>query len=56
MNFPLPPDKDWEYIAELTGDASWGPEAMRQHYIDVEKAEYLPPGTPGRGFNGYVKV
>jgi len=25
MNFPLPPDKDWEYIAELTGDASWDP-------------------------------
>ncbi|CAH0045274.1 unnamed protein product [Clonostachys solani] len=54
MNFALPPDNDWKYIAELTGDDSWLPESMRQIYIDLERAHSVPPGTPGRGFDGYI--
>lgn len=56
MNFPLPPDKDWKYITKLTGDGSWEPEQMRHRYVDLERAEYLPPGISGRGFDGYVSV
>lgn len=56
MNIALPPEKDWAYIAELTGDESWAPEAIRQHWIDLERSVFFPPGTPGHGFDGYVSV
>lgn len=56
MNFALPPDSDWDYIAEITGDDSWKADKMRQHYIDVENCTYVEEGTPGHGFEGYVKV
>ncbi|KAK7421136.1 hypothetical protein QQZ08_010066 [Neonectria magnoliae] len=54
MNFALPPDSDWDYIAELTGDESWSAVKMRQHYIEVENCTYVPKGTPGHGFKGFV--
>uniref|UniRef100_A0A0B7KEW9 Glucose-methanol-choline oxidoreductase N-terminal domain-containing protein n=2 Tax=Bionectria ochroleuca TaxID=29856 RepID=A0A0B7KEW9_BIOOC len=54
MSFALPPDSDWRYIAQLTGDDSWLPESMRQIYIDLERAHSVPAGTPGRGFDGYI--
>ncbi|KAM5346263.1 hypothetical protein ACJ41O_009268 [Fusarium nematophilum] len=54
MNFALPPDSDWDYIAELTGDETWASENMRWHYIDVENCTYVPEGTPGHGFDGYI--
>lgn len=56
MNFALPPDNDWRDIANLTGDDSWLPENMRQYFIEVEKNEYLSPGTEGHGFDGYIAV
>ena len=56
MNFAWAPDREWEYIAELTGDESWGPEHMRRHLESVENCTYVPPGTPGHGFDGYVEV
>lgn len=54
MNFIYPPKNDWSYIAELTGDDSWSPENMRQNFMDLERNEYLPRGTPGHGFDGYI--
>ncbi len=32
-----PPDEDWQYIAELTGDDSWRPEAMRLLFRRLER-------------------
>lgn len=56
MNFAWAPDNEWDYIAELTGDATWSHKHMRRHFIDVENCTYAPYGTPGHGFDGYIKV
>ncbi|KAK5659848.1 hypothetical protein OQA88_13311 [Cercophora sp. LCS_1] len=52
----LPPGSDWDFIASLTGDQSWRANKMRQIFERIEKNLYLPPGTPGHGFNGYLKI
>jgi len=49
-----PHDADWSYIAELTGDASWSPENMRRMFQRIENNQYLAPGTPGHGYDGYL--
>ncbi|KAK3377602.1 GMC oxidoreductase-like protein [Podospora didyma] len=54
MNTILPADSDWQKVTELTGDTTWNPAHMRQIFVRVEKNHYLPPGTPGHGFNGYL--
>jgi choline dehydrogenase-like flavoprotein len=56
MNFAWAPDNEWDYIAELTGDESWGHEHMRQHLVDLENCTYVPQGTPGHGYDGYLEV
>ncbi|KAL5001083.1 hypothetical protein BDV10DRAFT_199380 [Aspergillus recurvatus] len=38
----LPPDEDWEDIANLTGDRSWEPREMRKYF------------ERGHGFDGYL--
>ncbi|KAJ4304832.1 hypothetical protein N0V90_000360 [Kalmusia sp. IMI 367209] len=55
MNFAWAPDNEWDYIAELTGDDSWGHEHMRRHLMDLENCTYVPQGTPGHGFDGYIE-
>jgi choline dehydrogenase len=56
MNFAWAPDNEWDYIAELTGDESWGHQHMRRHLMDLENCTYVPHGTPGHGFDGYLEV
>lgn len=56
MNFLLPPDNEWRNIAELTGDDSWLPEKMREHFTALERNGYVAPDTPGHGFDGYISV
>lgn len=56
MNLALPPDNDWRFIAELTGDNSWQPSQMRKYFVELERNGYLPPGMPGHGYNGYIEV
>lgn len=56
MNFAWAPDNEWDYIAELTGDESWGHEHMRRHLINLENCTYVPLGTPGHGYDGYIEV
>jgi hypothetical protein len=56
MNFALPPDNDWDAIAELTGDDSWRSDKMRELFIDIENCTYAPEGSPGHGFGGFVQV
>jgi choline dehydrogenase len=56
MNFVWAPDNEWDYIANLTGDASWGHEHMRRHLTELENCTYVPAGTPGHGYDGYLEV
>ncbi|KAI1340084.1 hypothetical protein F5Y15DRAFT_381375 [Xylariaceae sp. FL0016] len=52
----LPADDDWNYIAELTGDEGWLASNMRKYFEKMEANEYLPAGTPGHGFTGYLNT
>ncbi|KAK7178223.1 choline dehydrogenase [Paraphaeosphaeria sporulosa] len=52
----LPSDSDWEYIKNITSDASWNAQHMRELFVKLEKNQYLPPGTPGHGFDGYLET
>ncbi len=36
-----PNDNDWNYIANLTGDASWRAGAMRGYFAKMERNQYL---------------
>lgn len=56
MNFIWSPDNEWDYIANLTGDETWGHEHMRRHLMNLENCTYVPEGTPGHGFDGYLVV
>ena len=42
MIFVLPHDSDWQHIADLTGDASWHPKAMRRYAKRVENCRHRP--------------
>ncbi|CAI6340535.1 unnamed protein product [Periconia digitata] len=55
MNFAWAPDNEWDYIANLTGDSSWGHESMRQNLMELENCTYVPLGTPGHGFDGFLE-
>ena len=51
-----PHDSDWDYIANLTGDDSWAAPSMRQYFERLERNEYLPQGTAGHGFDGWLGI
>src|SRR6267143_1867326 len=36
-----PNDKEWNYIAEVTGDNSWRPGPMRGYFAKFERCQYL---------------
>lgn len=50
----LPSDDDWDSIANITGDKSWAADNMRKYFIKMEQNQYLPNGTAGHGFNGWL--
>lgn len=52
----LPPDGDWDIVVNRTGDESWSATNMRQHLINIEKNEWLPRGTPGHGYDGWLRI
>lgn len=52
----LPPNSDWNHIQNLTGDASWNSDSMRKIFERIEKANYLPRGIAGHGFDGYFQT
>ncbi|KAH8887907.1 alcohol oxidase [Thozetella sp. PMI_491] len=54
MGTLLPNDADWDYIANITGDASWKHDGMRAIFEKVERNHYLPTNTPGHGFTGFM--
>ncbi|KAJ2897740.1 uncharacterized protein MKZ38_004416 [Zalerion maritima] len=52
----LPANSDWDEIAELTGEESWSAESMREIFETIEKNVFLPEGTEGHGFDGWVTI
>jgi choline dehydrogenase len=42
MIFVYPQDSDWDYIAQLTGDATWQPEHMRSLLARLENCRHRP--------------
>jgi choline dehydrogenase len=43
----VPQNSDWDYIAQVTGDASWNAERMRPYFTRLENCKYVPaPGSP----------
>ncbi|KAK8062825.1 hypothetical protein PG997_014922 [Apiospora hydei] len=50
----LPNDADWDYVADITADDSWSSGKMRSIFEKVERNHYLPKGTQGHGFDGFM--
>ncbi|KAF2690038.1 GMC oxidoreductase [Lentithecium fluviatile CBS 122367] len=48
-------DTDWNYIAEITGDETWGTEEMRRHLLSIENAVYAVNDTT-HGHSGYLTL
>lgn len=55
-----PHERDWDHIAELTGDDTWRGDHMRQYFEIMERNGYLNPRNPneaaGHGFDGWYWV
>ncbi|OAL50085.1 glucose-methanol-choline oxidoreductase-like protein [Pyrenochaeta sp. DS3sAY3a] len=51
-----PYKSDWQYIQDLTRDASWNPNNMRKYFERLEKARYLPNSIVGHGFSGWLET
>ena len=51
-----PHNSDWDHIAELTGDASWASEDMRQYFERLERCEYVDSDDKAsrHGFKGWL--
>ncbi len=51
-----PHNSDWDYIAEITGDASWSADNMRPYFERLERCEYVASSdTESRhGFKGWL--
>ncbi|KAK0631082.1 hypothetical protein B0T17DRAFT_590362 [Bombardia bombarda] len=52
----LPPDSDWNYHANVTGDDSWKAENMHKIFVKIEKNNYATKGTPNHGFDGFFQT
>ncbi|KAI0103185.1 GMC oxidoreductase [Nemania sp. FL0031] len=52
----LPSDSDWNYVYQLTGDATWKAENMRSIFTKIEHNNYMPKGTEGHGFDGFFQT
>lgn len=55
MVFMYPHDKDFDDIADATGDRSWRSDKMRQYFQRIERCDYCDVNNaPGRGTKGYI--
>jgi len=48
-----PHNDDFNFIQNLTGDASWSAANMRKYFVRAENNHYLPPNASGHGYNGW---
>jgi len=46
-----PHNRDWDHIAELTGDDSWRSDRMRPYFERLERCTYYP----GTGFRAFIR-
>ncbi|PNY28773.1 Oxygen-dependent choline dehydrogenase [Tolypocladium capitatum] len=51
-----PSEFDWDNIADITTDTSWGRHRMRRYFEKLERNLVVAPGMPGHGFSGYQPV
>ncbi|KAI0483138.1 choline dehydrogenase [Xylariaceae sp. FL0804] len=51
-----PFDSDFEYVANLTGDASWGADNMREYFKKLENNGYLSLDLAGHGYDGWLST
>ncbi|KAF2199495.1 putative GMC oxidoreductase [Delitschia confertaspora ATCC 74209] len=51
-----PHKSDWNGIAAMSGDSSWGADNMRKYFQKLERSQYLPNGVVGHGFNGWLRT
>jgi choline dehydrogenase len=51
-----PHNDDFNFIQNLTGDASWSADNMRKYFVRAENNQYLPPSTTAHGFDGWFPV
>jgi choline dehydrogenase-like flavoprotein len=56
MILVYPHNSDWDYIAELTGDASWNGENMRRYFERLERCEYLVAPGSRHGVEGWLST
>ena len=56
----LPHASDWDEIAAMTGDKTWGSANMRQYWQLVEKCDYMANKSSaekaGHGFGGWLRT
>ncbi|KAH7391756.1 hypothetical protein BKA66DRAFT_412800 [Pyrenochaeta sp. MPI-SDFR-AT-0127] len=52
----LPSDSDWDYFDKGVGDGIWSGKDMRRIFEKIEHNNYLPAGTPGHGFTGWLQT
>ncbi|PHH50242.1 Oxygen-dependent choline dehydrogenase [Ceratocystis fimbriata CBS 114723] len=51
-----PMRRDWNSIAQTTGDSSWDAVKMRNYFARLERNTYMPAGTEGHGFDGWLST
>ncbi|KND88801.1 Oxygen-dependent choline dehydrogenase [Tolypocladium ophioglossoides CBS 100239] len=51
-----PSEFDWDNIANITTDASWGHDQMRRYFEKLERNLVVAPRAPGHGFSGYQPI
>ncbi|KAJ6783469.1 hypothetical protein PWT90_08182 [Aphanocladium album] len=51
-----PHRSDFDYIAQLTGDSSWGHENMRKYFVRMEDKNYGLPLDSGHGYSGWLST
>ncbi|KAK3357910.1 hypothetical protein B0T25DRAFT_450201 [Lasiosphaeria hispida] len=52
----LPPDSDWNYHANVTGDDSWKAENMHKIFTKIEKNNYAAKPATNHGFDGFFQT
>ncbi|KAH8731500.1 hypothetical protein GQ44DRAFT_822415 [Phaeosphaeriaceae sp. PMI808] len=52
----LPADSDWDYFNKGVNDGIWSGKDMRRIFEKIEHNNYLPAGTPGHGFTGFLQT
>lgn len=56
MNLALPPDSDWDIVADSTGDDSWRGQNMHKYFLEIENNQYAEEGLPYHGYDGFISV